>query len=236
MSNKKQTKTRIPETEHVRLKQQLGDTTITDFLEGAIYDFLEGDLSAEHYERIAEMRELRGETAEIEGQIDQIDDQIAELEKRREKLQQEREEKRERLDEIEEQIEQAAAGDGSSGRTPVEEVAYDVLVQVAHDQVGSNGLTAGAPAVGDAAKRAGVGRDEIIESMREQAAPAGDALQREDLVERGMLRDDEIRTRKQERPSPETFDRLRTEIAERVLDDDDVDWERVPDSEAMFGG
>jgi chromosome segregation ATPase len=236
MTDKRQPKTRIPAHDNEQLKQALGDTTINDFIAGAIYDFLEGDLEEEYYEQIAELHEIKGEKSEIDGQIDSIDDRIDELEAERERLAEERDAKQERIDELEEELADTSETESNSdaGRSSVEDVAYDVLVEIAHRRAGSNGITAGDSEVREAARRANVHQDDVIAEMREQSAPAGDALGEEDIVERSMLLEDEIQERKRERPDSEVFDWLREEIAEEVLDESDVDWDAVPERDDIF--
>jgi DNA repair exonuclease SbcCD ATPase subunit len=236
MTDEKQPKTRIPAYDNERLKDALGDTTTNDFLAGAIYDFLEGDLDAEYYEMVAELRELEGETSEIDGRIDRIDDRIEELKEERERLDEERNEKEERIDEIEEELaDRSTAVDGNvdGGRSTVEDVAYDLLVQVANDEIGSNGLAAGISEVREGAARANVEPGDVIVEMRRQAQPAADEMYQDGIVEAAFLTEEQLTPHNQNRTPEETFDMLREKIAEEVLDEEDVDWDEVPETEEI---
>jgi len=226
-----QPKARIPDHDNERLKQALGDTTVDDFLSGVIYNLLEEDIDAEYYEAVAQVRELHGEVAEIDGQIERLDDRIAELQERREELATERDKKQERIEELEEDLVDTSASAGSGAETTVDEVAYELLVDVAHDEIGTNGVTAGEEAVQQAAVRAGVDPDEVIEAMRQVADPATDGERVEYVeapLERGFVTSDQ---RVQERLEDTEFDRVRQAVAEEVLDEADVEWGAVPEQE-----
>ena len=227
MSNRKTSKTRIDRHLKKRLQNELGDTSENDFLKGAIIDLIEGDLDAEYYDALAELHAARGERAELDGRIDNIDDRIEELKTEREQLVEEREATEERIENIEDELEDVETNDTTpdGGRSSVDDVAYDLLVELAHGEIGSNGITGGYPAVSDAATRAGCTSNELIDEMREMVD--GETSQSDKLISRGLKRTDDDM---QNRMGIDEFESHRRFIANGVLDEEDVDWDRIPDS------
>lgn len=234
MKNEKQPKARIPHHDNERLKDALGDTTIDDFLSGAIYDLIEGGVNDDYYEAIAELRRLHGETTEIDGRIDRIDDRIEELQEEREELVEERDEKQERMEELEDEL--ADTGSTANGSiedesSTLEDVTYELLVDVAHDELGSKGVTAGLSEIQEASLRVGVDANTVIEEMRIQSESAkeNDSLKyADDPLSRSFLLSEQ---NKRDRVDKNEFDRVRRAIADEVLDDGDVVEEKVPEKE-----
>jgi DNA repair exonuclease SbcCD ATPase subunit len=224
MPEEKQTKTRLPTHDKKRFKQKLGNKSIKQFLNGVIYYYLEDETDEEYYENVAQLHELEGKKAELEGQLEQVEGQLEELRERRDRLEERRDEIEEEIEEISEALKQYDEVDTPTpGSSDVEEVSYDLLVDVAHDEIGTNGVTAGEEAVQQAAVRADVDPDEVIEAMRRVANSVKDSERVEYVdapLERGFTTYDQ---RVQERLEDTEFDRVRRAIAEEVLDETDVE-------------
>ena len=217
-----------------RLLDRLG-MSMQDALEGWWYRLIHGDEDAEA--AASDYHRAKADVEALKRREERLEERIEQLEEEREAIREERREAEERLEEAQEglvDVATAAHADGDGGAddpNSIEQVAYELLVDVAHDRIGSNGLTAGEPEIHEQAARAGVDPDELIEEMRRLARPAGEALEfYDDIVENGMLKEDEVRVKKHDRPSSANFDRLREMIAKEVLDEDEVDWDEVPTS------
>lgn len=229
MTDKKQPKARIPHFDNERFKQALGETTINDYLSGAIYDLIDGEAGAEYYEMVAELRELRGKTSELDGRIERLDAQIEELQARCEELAQERDEKEERMAKLEDELAEAETTSNEAVETTTEEVASELLVAVAENELGTNGVVSGLDPVQKAALRCGSDPNDVIREMRHLAQPARESdnlAYIERPLERGFLVSDQ---NKQNRLSEKEFDAVRRAIAGEVLSEDEVDSERVPE-------
>lgn len=203
-----------------------------DALEGWWLRLIQGDEDAET--AAADYYRAKADVAALERREERIEGRINDLEAEREEVRAEIEAARETVAETEDAVVASAAG-GDGGAGDVESVAYDLLVDVAHDELGTNGVTAGFDGVQEGARRAGVEADEMIEEMRSLAEPVDSELpSTDDVVRRGFLKLDQDR---RDRLETMKFDQVRHAVADVVLDEDDVEWERVPDDPAdeIFG-
>lgn len=240
MSNRKDLRSRIDAEDKrtgTRILDRL-DSGISETINGWWYRLIHSDgdaevAAADYHHAKADVEALKRREERLEERIDQLEDELDEV-------REEREEAEERLEEASETLTDAAVAAHSdeaandNAESELETVAYDLLVDVAHGDLGTNGVVAGLKPVRKAALRADVEPDELIEEMRRQAEPAKDTRDlaySEEPFERSFLKDGQ---NKQKRVDVSEFGAVRRAIANEVIDDADLDEEKVPDREVDF--
>lgn len=211
-----------------RILDRLG-RSMQDTLEGWWYRLIHGDGEAEV--AAADYFRAKADVAALERREERLDERIEQLEEEREAVREELREAKKHLDDAEDDVvvEATSTDTGTSdegSQNSLEDVARELLVEAAHGAIGTNGITAGHGPVKKAALRAGTEPEEVIEEMRRQAEPAAEAaIIVDDALERGFRTD----LRGVDPVEGFEWDILRQNMAEEVLDDDEVEWSEIPD-------
>jgi len=234
MNERKDLRSRI-DAEDKRIGKRILDRLgrgINETINGWWYRLIAGNgdteaAAADYYRSKADVAALERREERLEERVDQLEAELNEV-------REEREEAEERLKAAADTVAQEAAAAHScevddDHEPELEVAAYDLLVDVAHNDLGERGVTAGYEPVQRAAVRAGVDPDEVVEEMRRLAEPIMDCERLsyvDDPLERGFLLSDQGR---QSRVESGEFDRIRRAIADEVLADEDIDREKVPE-------
>jgi len=226
MTEEKQLKTRIDKFVKKRFKKKLGDTSMKQFINGVVYDYLNDEVNEKYYETVNQLHELETEKAEIAGELSHVKNRIGELKERRDRLESRRDEIDEEIEEIKDELEDF--DENATNTSDVEDVAYDLLVKSVNGEVGTNGVLAGVQEVQRGSVRADTDPEEIIETMREMAEAA---LESEHLQYIDDPLDRSFRSREEstETISTDEFNLVRLALAEKVVDEEDVDREKLPE-------
>lgn len=239
MSNRKDLRSRIDAEDKRAGKRILDrlDHGISETINGWWYRLIHGDGDAEA--AAADYHRAKADVEALKRREERLEERIGQLEDELEDVREERTEAEEHLEEATKTVADAAVAahsdeETNDGEGELEAVAYDLLVDVAHGDLGTNGVVAGLEQVRKAALRADVERDDIIEEMRRQAEPAGDTRDLTYFDEpfvRSFLKDDQ---NKQNRVDTSEFEAIRRAIANEVIDEEDLDRERVPERAVDF--
>lgn len=224
-----------------RVLDRLG-RSMQDTLEGWWYQLIHGDSDAEM--AASDYHRAKADVEALKRREERLDERIDQLKEEREEVREEREQAEEHLEEAKDTLvdkaaaahagDDAEAADATTGND-LEDVAYELLVDVAHDELGHEGVIAGGETVQQAALRAEADADEVIEEMRRQAEPILDSDRMEyldDPLERGFIKTDQF---VQDRIAESAYVKIRRALAEEVLDEEDVEWDEVPEQDLPAG-